>query len=237
MQQGRQLVDSGPHRFLRHPGNTGALAVFVAGCVLLRSWVAAVLATGALSLAFLRRIRFEEALLVRALPGYLAYMSCTGRLLPRILQLRLRHAGVAATLRERFPVAGDLRYRRPVAHSGLNLLHPGEHAVKYVACDQTADLEPGTMASVAVEGLALLLANVGGSYYAVSLKCTHMGEHLCNGSLDGNTVTCPLHGARFDVTTGQAVGKAKLWLIPTMPKNLQSFPVKVEGQQILIGIP
>jgi len=108
--------------------------------------------------------------------------------------------------------------------------------VKYIACNQTADLAPGTMTSVEVEGQTLLLANVGGTYYAVSRKCTHMGENLCNGSLDGRTVTCPLHGARFDVTTGQAVGKAKLWLIPTMPKNLQSYPVKVEDQRILIGL-
>jgi 3-phenylpropionate/trans-cinnamate dioxygenase ferredoxin subunit len=92
------------------------------------------------------------------------------------------------------------------------------------------------MISVEVEGQSLLLANVGGTYHAVSLKCTHMGEDLCNGSLDGKTVTCPMHGARFDVTTGQAVGKAKLWLIPTMPKNLHSYPVKIEDGKILIGL-
>ncbi len=108
--------------------------------------------------------------------------------------------------------------------------------MKYVACAQSADLAPGTMTSVEVEGHTLLVANIAGTYHAVSRKCTHMGENLCNGTLDGNTVTCPMHGARFDVTTGQAVGKAKLWLIPTQPKNLQSFPVKVEDGKILIGI-
>jgi protein-S-isoprenylcysteine O-methyltransferase len=85
VQPGQELVSHGPYRFIRHPSYTGALIVFVASCVLLRSWVAAVLATVALTLAFLRRIRYEEALLVRTLAGYFAYLSRTGRLLPRTL--------------------------------------------------------------------------------------------------------------------------------------------------------
>ena len=83
-QPGQQLVSNGPYRLVRHPSYTGALITFVASCVLLRSWIAAVLAFLALTLAFLRRIREEEALLIRALPGYDSYMSRTGRLLPRI---------------------------------------------------------------------------------------------------------------------------------------------------------
>jgi protein-S-isoprenylcysteine O-methyltransferase Ste14 len=46
---------------------------------------AAVLAAFALTLAFVRRIGYEESLLVRTLPGYAAYTSGTGRLLPRII--------------------------------------------------------------------------------------------------------------------------------------------------------
>lgn len=44
----------------------------------------AVLACFALTLAFLRRIRYEEALLIKTLPGYDAYVSRTGKLLPGI---------------------------------------------------------------------------------------------------------------------------------------------------------
>lgn len=84
VQTGQELVSRGPYRYLRHPSYTGALLVFVASCVLLRSWVAAVLATAALTVAFRRRIRYEEALLVKTLPGYPAYVSRTGGLLPRI---------------------------------------------------------------------------------------------------------------------------------------------------------
>lgn len=85
VQPGQQLVSRGPYRFIRHPGYLGALITFVASCVLLRSWTTAVLAAAALTLAFSRRIRYEEALLAKTLPGYDAYGSCTGSLLPRLL--------------------------------------------------------------------------------------------------------------------------------------------------------
>jgi protein-S-isoprenylcysteine O-methyltransferase len=84
VQEGQQLVSRGPYRLIRHPSYTGALITFVASCVLLRSWVVAVLAAFALAVAFLRRIRYEEALMVKALPGYGDYMSRTGGLVPRL---------------------------------------------------------------------------------------------------------------------------------------------------------
>jgi protein-S-isoprenylcysteine O-methyltransferase len=84
VQAGQQLITRGPYLLIRHPSYTGALITFVASCALLRSWVVAMLAAIALTVAFLRRIRCEEALLVKALPGYDTYMSRTGRLLPRI---------------------------------------------------------------------------------------------------------------------------------------------------------
>lgn len=108
--------------------------------------------------------------------------------------------------------------------------------MKYTACPEITELPPGTMKPVDVDGHEILLANIDGSYFAVSRKCTHMGDNLCNGSLDGKVVTCPRHGARFDVTSGQAVGKAKLLFMSTMPGNLACFPVKLEGGQILIAV-
>jgi 3-phenylpropionate/trans-cinnamate dioxygenase ferredoxin subunit len=107
--------------------------------------------------------------------------------------------------------------------------------MKFVVGALKSELPPGAMKSVEFEGREVLLANVGGTYHAVSRKCTHMGENLCFGTLEGPVVTCPRHGARFDVTTGQAVGKARLLFFATTPKNLATFVVKVEGDQVLVG--
>jgi protein-S-isoprenylcysteine O-methyltransferase len=84
---GQQLVSRGPYRFTRHPSYAGALITFVANSVLLRSWTAAELTAAALTLAFSRRIRYEEALLAETLPGYDAYAARTGGLLRRIFRL------------------------------------------------------------------------------------------------------------------------------------------------------
>ena len=80
----QRLVEAGPYRLIRHPSYAGALFAFVASAILLRTWVAAALGAGALYVAFQRRIRHEERVLARALPGYRAYMARTGALVPRL---------------------------------------------------------------------------------------------------------------------------------------------------------
>ena len=43
----------------------------------------------------------------------------------------------------------------------------------------------------------ILIANVGGRYYAVSNICTHEGAKLHEGKLNNNELICPCHGARW----------------------------------------
>src|SRR3984957_1651363 len=64
VQPGQVLVTHGPYRVIRHPGYIGAWLVFVGSCVLLRSYVAALVASMLLLMAFLRRIRHEESLML-----------------------------------------------------------------------------------------------------------------------------------------------------------------------------
>lgn len=92
------------------------------------------------------------------------------------------------------------------------------------------------MKAVEVGGQQILLANVGGTYRAIQRKCPHMGADLCKGKLEGDKVTCRMHGATFDLTTGEAVGKAKLLFLKVRPKNAATYPVKVEGDQIMIAV-
>jgi nitrite reductase/ring-hydroxylating ferredoxin subunit len=108
--------------------------------------------------------------------------------------------------------------------------------MKHTAPLQTTDLPAGTMRPVDLGGRELLLAHIDGAFYAMLRTCTHMGWNLCEGKLDGKVVTCPRHGARFDVTTGQAVGKAKLLFMSTKPGDLTTFPVTVEGTNISIDV-
>jgi nitrite reductase/ring-hydroxylating ferredoxin subunit len=108
--------------------------------------------------------------------------------------------------------------------------------MNYVIAARSADIAPGQMKPVTVEGKKLLVANVGGAFYALAQKCPHLGGNLCKGTLDGATVTCPLHGAKFDVKTGEALGPAKILFLKMNTKGATPFPVKIEGGQVMIGV-
>jgi 3-phenylpropionate/trans-cinnamate dioxygenase ferredoxin subunit len=90
-------------------------------------------------------------------------------------------------------------------------------------------IAPGTTCSVTVDGVAVLLCNVGGTLYAVEDVCTHDGNPLDGGALDGVRVMCPRHGALFDVTTGKALTLPAVSPLPT-------FPVQVDGDDVSVDV-
>ena len=113
---------------------------------------------------------------------------------------------------------------------------PKEIEMDYVRVVDKAELPPNKMRIVVVGGKEVLLANVDGSYYAIINKCTHAGGSLAQGVLEGSIVICPRHGARFDVKTGKAVGEAKIGFIKMKVKDEESYMIKVEGTDIMVGI-
>lgn len=86
------------------------------------------------------------------------------------------------------------------------------------------------MIGAEANGKKILIANVGGTYYAIGDVCTHRACRLSGGTLKENgVVECPCHGSNFDVKTGNvAKGPAKT------PE--QTFQLKVEKDDILISI-
>lgn len=65
------------------------------------------------------------------------------------------------------------------------------------------DLPPGKMLQVTIDNHELLLANIGETILATDDLCTHEDASLSTGALHGDLVTCPLHGSRFCLRTGQ----------------------------------
>jgi nitrite reductase/ring-hydroxylating ferredoxin subunit len=92
---------------------------------------------------------------------------------------------------------------------------------------KTSDLELGAMTLAKAGESLILLSNVSGKIYATSRTCPHAGAALNFGFLQGSEVMCPLHGAMFDVITGDIVmGPAS--------RGLRCFAVKIEGETILV---
>jgi nitrite reductase/ring-hydroxylating ferredoxin subunit len=104
----------------------------------------------------------------------------------------------------------------------------------FVKVAETHEILPGKMKMIKLEDKEVLIANVNGKYYAIAGRCTHRGGSLSEGFLDGNIVTCPLHGSRFDVTTGKAISGPKIAFLKFKTKDVPFFEVKVEGKNICI---
>ena len=104
----------------------------------------------------------------------------------------------------------------------------------FVKVAETSEIPIGKMKSVKLEDKEVLIANVNGNYYAIANRCTHRGGDLSKGSLDGNIVTCPLHGSKFDVTTGKAISGPKIAFFRVKTNDEPSFEVKIEGNDVML---
>lgn len=95
---------------------------------------------------------------------------------------------------------------------------------------EVKDLTPGSSKAVEVSGQKIALFNIGGTFYAIGDACTHRGGSLSEGTLEGTKVTCPLHRAQFEVTTGKN-------LTPPAPGEVPSYKVRVAGNEVQVEIP
>ncbi len=75
----------------------------------------------------------------------------------------------------------------------------------FTAVARVDELAPGEMKFVAIERERIVLANVGGSFYALRDVCGHRNAPLSRGRLEGHMIECPLHFAQFDVRTGKLI--------------------------------
>lgn len=73
----------------------------------------------------------------------------------------------------------------------------------------------------------MLARDRAGDIVAFSGFCTHSMGRLTGGKVDGDEITCPLHGARFNFRTGQSFAGCP---------NLPRFEVKIEGRRVLVAL-
>ncbi len=98
---------------------------------------------------------------------------------------------------------------------------------EFVKVAQVTDVAPGTGRLVEVAGRFIALFNCAGTFYAVDDTCTHAEASLAEGYVEGTTVECPEHGARFDLRTGAAV-----WSPAFVP--VATYAVQEEGDDVLV---
>lgn len=88
-------------------------------------------------------------------------------------------------------------------------------------------LVEGKPVAVEVEGVTVCVARVGQEVFAVEDTCTHSEASLSEGEVNGMKIECWLHGAEFDLRTGEA-------LTPPATSPLKTYKVELNGNQVLI---
>ncbi|MFC4808201.1 Rieske (2Fe-2S) protein [Paenibacillus sp. GCM10023250] len=131
----------------------------------------------------------------------------------------------------------------------------GKHVVGAVA-----EFPAGTRRMMEVEGRAIGVFNVNGTYYALKNSCPHQGAPLCAGTVtgmtlpsapgeyiygrDGEIVRCPWHGWEFDITTGKSIFDPLKCLVKTYDvtveaeavPEVETYPVTVESGTIVVHV-
>ncbi|MBI4055283.1 MAG: non-heme iron oxygenase ferredoxin subunit [Elusimicrobia bacterium] len=96
------------------------------------------------------------------------------------------------------------------------------------AVAKASELSPGEARIYRAGETRILLCNVGGSFYAVEDICTHDEGPLGEGTLLGEAIECPRHGARFNVKTGAVLRMPAAAPIKTFATKLENGMVSVE---------
>jgi len=99
-------------------------------------------------------------------------------------------------------------------------------AMADLALDQIAEGKP---VRIEKDGKTICVARVGDEVFAVADTCTHSDASLSEGDVTGFKIECWLHGAEFDLRTGQAL---------TLPANipLETYAVSIDGNAVTVKI-
>ncbi len=114
---------------------------------------------------------------------------------------------------------------------------------QYIEVAKVDDLGENEAKGYEVEGKSILLAKHNGQFYATTNVCPHMKGKLSQGQFAGTVVTCPRHHSSFDVVDGHVIRwthfsglTLKLGNLFRPPKPLQTYPVKIDGNMVLVQI-
>lgn len=102
-----------------------------------------------------------------------------------------------------------------------------ERSFVEVATTDAFDEDP--IQCIEENGTEIALIAAGQGYAALASRCTHKGGSLCDGDLSDGEIECPLHGAAFDIQTGQPTN-------PPAVEEVETFEVRVDGDAIEVKV-
>ncbi len=102
---------------------------------------------------------------------------------------------------------------------------------EWVNVGAVSEIPPGSHKVVDVADVMIAVFNVGGNFYAIEDVCTHDGGVLTGGTVQGCIITCPRHGATFDVRSGEALTAPAYEPTAAFPVRIQDGVVQVKDER------
>lgn len=99
-----------------------------------------------------------------------------------------------------------------------------------VVVGKTSEVQDGKLMHITAGGKEIVVTKLDGNYYAMDNVCAHAGADLHEGELNNNELTCPWHGARWDIKTGNLIS------FPQKLKPLQSHKISIEKDIVYVEI-
>lgn len=105
-----------------------------------------------------------------------------------------------------------------------------ESKIEFVEIAPASELPNGERLFVEIEGKPLVIFNIAGQLFSIGDVCSHDDGPVGEGDIEGYNITCPRHGAEFDIRTG------KVMQLPAVV-DIPAYPVRVVDGMIQLGIP
>ncbi|MDH4083814.1 MAG: Rieske 2Fe-2S domain-containing protein [Nitrospira sp.] len=97
---------------------------------------------------------------------------------------------------------------------------------EFVRVAALAEINPGHGIVAEANGKTLAVFNVDGTIHAINNTCCHRDGPLGEGELDGDIVTCPWHGWRYNVTNGACMNNPSA--------KVEAYQVRIDGDDIKV---
>ena len=99
-----------------------------------------------------------------------------------------------------------------------------------VVVGNTSDIQEGKLMHITAGGKEIVVTKLDGNYYAMDNVCTHAGADLHEGELNNNELTCPWHGAKWDIKTGNLIS------FPQKLRPLQTHKLLIENHTLYVEV-
>ena len=105
-----------------------------------------------------------------------------------------------------------------------------ESEVEFLEIAPSSELPDGERLFVEIGGKPIVIFKIANQYFSIADVCSHDDGPVGEGKLEGYSITCPRHGAQFDVRTGKVIQMPAVVDIP-------AYPVRVIEGMIYLGLP